>query len=488
MKKSFKTSIPVDWGIALKGFKSDGYLTLLLLGISVIFACSSLIVVNYYTIKSLSAIRAFINGESHYSKAQNDGSRNLLLYMSERDERFFKVYKQNLNISIGDSMALKGLYAGLGRDELIGNFIKGRNDPADADDMIWLLTNFREVSYFKKCLGYWSDANNKIRLMDLKVNGIRARIQQGTYTQEELVNDCKMINEWDNSISELYTVFSETLELASRSVRKLLIVSDFTMIFLIVGLTGTYSAITIRRLLDSAKALAIKNQVLIDTNSELDRFVYSASHELRTPITSLKGLVNIIKEEDDILTIRNYLNFIDQSLTQQDAIIREIINYSRNKRSDLLVQELLLSELINSAIHRFDNLSPVVIAYTQELLVDKIESDLIRLKIIFDNLLSNTMKFIDPDKSCHTVQIRSRLIGKQLEIEIQDNGIGIHTDFREKIFDMFYVTHHPNRGSGLGLYITKETVIKLGGTIKFVSEIGKGTCFTFCIPVNKYSL
>lgn len=488
MKNSVKSTLPVNWGIRLKDLKSEGYLTILLFGILVLFACSSLIIVNYYTIKSLSAIRAFINGESHYSKAQNDGSRNLLLYMSERDEKFYQVYKQNLNISIGDSLALKGLYAGLGRDEIIGNFIKGRNDPADADDMIWLLTNFREVSYFKKCLGYWSRANNKIRVLDLKVNGIRFRIQQGTYTREELVADSKMINDYDNSISELYTVFSETLELASRSVRKLLIICDFTMIFLIVGLIGAYSAITIRRLLVSAKALAKKNQTLIDTNAELDRFVYSASHELRTPITSLKGLVNIIKEEGDLLKIRHYLDFIDQSLKQQDAIIREIINYSRNKRTNLVVQELLLSDLIDSAINEFNYLSPVTIEYTKELLIDKIESDLVRLKIILNNLLSNAMKFIDPDKSRHTVHICSKLIDKQLEIKIQDNGIGIHPDFKEKIFDMFYVTLHPNRGSGLGLYITKETVIKLGGSIAFVSESGKGTCFTICIPVNNYSL
>lgn len=481
----FSNIMPVSWSGRLKNFKSNGFLILLVLGLSVTFACSSLILINYYTIKSLSAIRAFINGESQYSKAQKDGSRNLLLYMSERDEHFYQAYKQNLNINIGDSLALKGLYAGLEREELIGNFIKGRNDAADADDMIWLLRNFKEVSYMKKCVQYWLKANEVIRIMDRRVTVIHERIQKGFYSGQELVSDSKSINDWDNSISQLYTGFSETLGLASRSVRKLLIVCDFTFILLIVGFSGAYSATTISRLLFSAKALATKNQALIHTNTELDRLVYSASHELRAPITSLKGLVHIIKEETDLVAIRNYLDLVDKSLHQQDTIIREIINYSKNKRTELTAEKFLLNDLIDSAIDEFSYLSTSnQITYLRDIAVNEIISDAVRLKIILNNLISNAIKFIDTGKSVHTILIRSSCIGKELKIEIEDNGIGIQPDQKDKIFEMFYVTLHANRGTGLGLYITRETVEKLGGRIELTSVLGKGSCFGVYIPVN----
>lgn len=485
MKKNLPTLISAALKVSWKEFKANGFPILVALILSVIFACTSLIIVNYYTIKTLSALRAFINGESQYSKAQKDGSRNLVLYLHQHDEHFYNAYAKNLKINISDSLALKGLFEGRKRDILLDNFIKGNNNIDDADDMIWLLRNFSEVSFLKKCIAYWRDANHQIEKMDLKAQVMRQRILKGSYPPAQALADSRVINNWDNSLTQLESGFSDTLEFASRSIRQKLLIVDFTMIFLIVGATGIYSAIMIRRLFLSAKALASKNQILLETNTELDRFVYSASHDLRAPITSLKGLLQIIKEEDDVKQIRQYLEFMDQSLNQQDDFIREIINYSRNKRTNVTVEKVSLSKLIEATIkqHIFsDDLSDI--DFVKELAADEVYSDPLRLKIILNNLISNAIKFSDPDKYRQKISIRCHIHDNTLRIDVEDNGIGVLPDHTQKIFDMFYVTLHARRGSGLGLYITRETVNKLGGTIELTSEAGKGSCFSIFIPLT----
>lgn len=381
-------------------------------------------------------------------------------------------------------MALNGLFQGRPQAQLVDNFIIGNNNIEDADDMIWLLKNFSRVSFFKKCIYYWRDANNMIRIMDVRASHIRLQILKGSYTSQQAISDSKEINNWDNALTKIESGFSNTLEHASRSIRQKLLICDFTMILLIVGFTGAYSAITVKRLFFSAKSLAIKNQYLIDTNAELDRFVYSASHDLRAPITSLKGLVQIIKEEDDLEQIRHYLEYMDKSLEQQDEFIREIINYSRNKRTNLTIEKLELSKLIDSTINQHYYMSNLnEIEFYKELSVETIYSDSLRLKIILNNLVSNAIKFSDPLKFQQKISIHCGVVEENLKIQVQDNGIGIQPHQKDKIFDMFYVTLHEKRGSGLGLYITKETVSKLGGSIEVTSEVGQGSCFTLYIPL-----
>lgn len=484
MKNKISTFISSTAKVNWKAIKSNGFPILLALILLVIVSCTSLIIVNYYTIKTLSALRAFINGESQYSKAQKDGSRNLLLYLNQRDESFYHYYSENIKINIGDSLALNGFFQGRPLAQLTDNFIIGNNNIEDADDMIWLLKNFSGVSFFKKCIYHWRDANNMIRVMDIRASSIRQQVLKGNYTSQQAIADSKDINNWDNSLTKIESEFSDTLEHASRSIRQNLLICDFTMIFLIVGFTGAYSAITVKRLFFSAQALATKNQYLIDTNAELDRFVYSASHDLRAPITSLKGLVQIIKEEDDLQQIRHYLEYMDRSLNQQDEFIREIINYSRNKRTDLTLEKLKLSKLIDSTINQHYYMSNLnEIEFFKDLSVDTIYSDPLRLKIIFNNLVSNAIKFSDPSKFQQKISISCHVTDQMLKIEVEDNGIGIQPHQKDKIFDMFYVTLHENRGSGLGLYITKETVSKLGGRIEVASEVGEGSCFTLYIPL-----
>jgi signal transduction histidine kinase len=238
----------------------------------------------------------------------------------------------------------------------------------------------------------------------------------------------------------------------------------------------------VKRLLVSKKETEIKNENLIIVNSELDRFVYSASHDLRSPITSLKGLIEITALEDDVNQVRNYLEMMHQSLARQDQFISDIIDYSKNKRKEVIMEPVSLKELFNEAILQLMHIENASkIKFTQELEIDQIESDGLRLKIIINNLLSNAIKYADCSKQEMFITIKTYFSEGLNKIEVADNGIGIHDDHKDNIFDMYFGTNK-NKGSGLGLYIVKEAVENIKGDISVFSESTVGSKFIVTIP------
>ena len=237
-----------------------------------------------------------------------------------------------------------------------------------------------------------------------------------------------------------------------------------------------------KKLLQSTKEIELKNDNLTLVNKELDRFVYSASHDLRSPLTSLKGLVQIAKEEEDLEQVKYYFELMDQTISRQDQFIMDIIDYSRNKRVDKTLEAVNLNQLIDSIVQQYahnDNTKTIKIEKNLE--IDEIYCDALRLKIIFNNLISNAIKYSDPEKSEKKIEIKVFKENEVCKIEIEDNGLGINEDILPRIFEMFFGTNH-NIGSGLGLYITMEAVQVLGGTITASSKIKEGTIFTITLP------
>jgi signal transduction histidine kinase len=225
-----------------------------------------------------------------------------------------------------------------------------------------------------------------------------------------------------------------------------------------------------------------RNAELNKLNSELDRFVYSTSHDLRAPLASILGLVNLsrleAKNKDE------YINLIEKSVKKLDEFISEIIDYSRNSRLDLEPDVINFEVLANSAIED--------LAYLDN--ENKLEktvsvngsasfySDKTRIGIILNNLLSNAIKYYNPNEPTPAVNISITHTDKHATIRVTDNGIGIKDEHQENIFKMFFRGSERSKGSGLGLYIVKETVEKLGGTITVQSKISKGSTFEVVLP------
>ena len=239
-----------------------------------------------------------------------------------------------------------------------------------------------------------------------------------------------------------------------------------------------------RLVIRSEEKLMERNLELVKANEELDKFVYSASHDLRAPLSSVLGLVDISRRSGNPEEIGKYLELIKLRVHDLDAFIQEIIDYSRNARTaisrELIEMGPMLKEVM-AGLSFTENANRIQLKLLFDLSMI-LNQDRYRLRIIFNNLLSNTIKYQDKQKDSSFVNVGITKTGDVDVITVEDNGIGIKSEYLGKIFDMFYRASESSKGSGLGLYILRETVTRLGGTVKVESELGKGTVFRIELP------
>jgi len=286
------------------------------------------------------------------------------------------------------------------------------------------------------------------------------------------------INTITTELTQKERAFSNTLGNASRSIDMYLFSANIILTILIVGSLIAYVVIIINKLVKSEHELIKKNKDLTVINREMDTFVYSASHDLRSPITSLKGLVQITLHENKEPKVEKYLNLMNTVTDKLDTFIKEIIDFSRNKRTTVNNETLSLKNIIEESIAQNKYLPGARnILIEKEINVDTIYADALRMKIILNNVISNAIKYSDEQKNNKVIVIKTCRSGAYCIIEIEDNGIGISEEYHERIFDMFFVTENNQKGTGLGLYIVKETVEKLNGTISVESKKDIGTKF-----------
>ncbi|MFN0049830.1 MAG: sensor histidine kinase [Cytophagales bacterium] len=233
------------------------------------------------------------------------------------------------------------------------------------------------------------------------------------------------------------------------------------------------------------RQLKEQNEELQKINAELDRFVYSASHDLRAPLRSMLGLLQLFRIDAEEEKKEQYLKRMEKSINNLDKFVQDIINYSRNSRMELEIMPINLFDLINEIIEdiRYENPKtiPIYANYSKDFVLS---TDQKRVAIILSNLLSNALRYHHADIDNAFVKITAQDIDNQSVITIEDNGIGIGVEHLDKIFNMFYRAHDKKVGTGLGLYIVKETVRTLKGKIEVESKIGIGTKFTLFIPCN----
>lgn len=235
-----------------------------------------------------------------------------------------------------------------------------------------------------------------------------------------------------------------------------------------------------------AEEIDEKNKTLKKANAELDRFVYSTSHDLRAPLMSILGLIELVKEESDPSLKSNYLQLMEDRIQKLDIFIKDIIEYSRNSRADIFREEINLKELVNGVISNYqyqENASKVKFKVNigdHEV----IQSDKQRLGMILNNLVGNAIKYHNYSVGNPEINLQSKRQTGNILISVADNGPGIQESEQAKIFDMFYRGSHKSDGSGLGLYIAREISSKLNGDIMLNSTPGKGSEFTVVLPEN----
>jgi PAS domain S-box-containing protein len=258
-------------------------------------------------------------------------------------------------------------------------------------------------------------------------------------------------------------------------------VSDETMN--VIGVCVSMIDITERKQTDErfrSQFIEIENN-----NRELDKLVKVLSHDLRAPLNSVSGLISLAREEKNPQEFGNYLNMMEKSLRKLEAFTNDMIASLKN-RGSVVLSEVKPHDLVDEIIDelrfaadaggiRFENTIPedcVVL------------SDPSRLRIIFSNLISNAIRYHDPQKDEKHILIRCERTALSISFSVEDNGLGIAEEHQASIFETYYTIGNVAGSSGLGLSNVRDSVQKLRGSIVLDSMLGRGSIFTVSLPIN----
>lgn len=236
------------------------------------------------------------------------------------------------------------------------------------------------------------------------------------------------------------------------------------------------------------RLLKNNNKQLKKINKEMDKFVYSITHDLRAPLMSILGLLKLSKDENRQESLVDYFSLMEKSVLKLDEFIKDIIDYSRNTRTEVenepIEFESLVSETWNN-LQYMEEAGNVHFELRNELPEDfQFRSDARRLGIVLSNLLSNAVRYQNYNQERPEISIVIKYHGEKLRILVKDNGPGIPREYQDKVFEMFFRANQNKNGSGLGLYIVKDTVEKLKGEIELKSNPVQGSTFLLKFPIS----
>jgi signal transduction histidine kinase len=205
---------------------------------------------------------------------------------------------------------------------------------------------------------------------------------------------------------------------------------------------------------------------------------------LRAPLSSVLGLVNLAENNNNPEEVRKYLGMMKHRVHALEFFIKEITDFSRNSRVRVYREDINLSEL---ALSIWESLRYATEAQGIEFQLDfpsdlMVLTDKTRLQVVLSNLISNAIRYHDAGKELRYIRVKHHLTPQSFCISVEDNGQGIDPEYQKKIFDMFFRGNVSSQGSGLGLYIVKETLAKLSGSIQLESVPNSGSSFCIIIP------
>ncbi len=241
-----------------------------------------------------------------------------------------------------------------------------------------------------------------------------------------------------------------------------------------IGIYGVYVDITDRKKVE--EELTIRN-------AELDNFVYKVSHDLRAPLSSVLGLVNLARLPGNTDDPKDYIDIIGEKIAALDHFIGDVLSHSKNLKMEVTISKVDFGKIIDQTfedLSYLDGASEVI----RSVKIEGIDffSDHWRVSEIFRNLISNSIKYRQLSNVKPEINIRIHIDHLRADISFADNGIGIEEQQLNRVFEMFYRATEQSDGSGIGLYIVRNAVEKLGGQITVASRPLQGTRFNIILP------
>lgn len=232
------------------------------------------------------------------------------------------------------------------------------------------------------------------------------------------------------------------------------------------------------------KDLKEKNERLLKINSEMNQFVYSLSHELRGPLMSISSVSKLAKMENKDPSVKEYFDMIDSSTDKLDDYIFKIMDFYRATKIENKIIEInfsdIVEELLNSYKSKWDLDGVDVIVNVNQ--SGPFFTDDSKLRVILNNLLSNAYNYQKENNPEKAIWISVESDGNAASLVFEDNGIGIEEDSLGEVFNLFQRATQKSVGSGLGLYMVKESVTQLGGNIEIDSTVNQGTKVAILLP------
>ena len=451
------------------------------LTITVLIATVAISITHYYSVKILSSSRAYTNFESQYSKGEKDASRHLISYIYSHDEIDYLYYKTDISIPKGDSIALQALMAGKDTRFARLGFLMGGNHPDDLPKLIWFFQQFKNEPFFKSAIATWRQADVLVG----QLNTIGPVTYKAMHSREPI--DQKDLILQINTISDNLTIkqqnFSAMIGSTSRMVDHYVFLIDMATSIIILGCSALLAGIMLSKLHSSQKVIIDQNLALNNMNERINKFAYTLTHDLWAPISSMTGLVSVLEREKDINQIPSYTQMMRESLAVQDKYIHEVLDtiQNQNEKKDEVCN---LAEIVHDMISQNGYFAGgEKVKFLSELEVWELKCNIADIKVVFNNLISNAIKYADFSKPEQWIKVKSYRKDQQCIIEIEDNGLGIKPEQKGNIFNKFFKSGINKKSMGLGLYFTKQAIEEMNGTIAVKSLLGIGTSFIVSLPL-----
>ncbi|KDN56727.1 sensor histidine kinase [Flavobacterium seoulense] len=469
--------------------------------IVILTACSMLIVINFYTIKTLSATRAYVNGESRYSKGHNIATRNLINYLFTSNEEYWKNFELNLAIPLGDAEARNALIEELDTETIKQGFREGQNEEEDLNDMIWLFQNFRNFSFFKKAVSEWEsgDVLNK-QLYQIAVD-VKKRLNNNEIDYNEKIEILKELDEINKEISIKQDAFSESLGDGTREVKNYLLLANIFFTFIIIGSISFYYSAMLQKIIKSKQELNQQKEQLEAIINDLEKtkqdlsteiiqhkkIIGTISHDIRSPLKYIqliaKHLITSTKKSKDATTIK-YVDSIYKSSSQLYDFTKTLIEYSKIYIEDKDYDQKMFSvyDLIENKKIFFEDIA----ANNGTQIINKTDLNLssdinIRIiSIIIHNLLDNAVK----NTNSGIIEIGAHADSEKISYWVKDTGSGMSQDIIDYYTNLFK-DRDPEKlilsTYGIGLHLVLELLVILKGNISFSNPTNGGTTVTIDI-------
>ena len=481
-----------------------------------------------FAMQTLSAVRAFVNGEALWSKSQKNAVHNLEKYASSKNQQYYDAFLENMKVPMGDRLARMEMFMPEMRLDLVRQgLLDGKNHPDDVDPMIQLMRRFHFVPQLATALDSWREGDEKIvHLMSLAQN-LHAELQNPSSAQNtnQISDILDRIYALNNELTVIENQFSFKLGEASRWLENLLMM---VLIFAVVTVEATGLTLTIFFSRGLSRALRELNEVALKVGNgdfsqtipvrsrdELGRlaeainmmtsnlrqqiseketaehasqvknlFLANMSHEIRTPLNAILGFSDVLRTpelpEQDRL---KYLDIIKRTGTNLTTIINDIMDISKVEAEQLEIEKSvislpqLLSDLSILLQLRCEEKGIKLQIHKLNSVADFIFTDPLRLRQILMNIIGNAIKFTEQG----SIQVTYETQGKILLFKVKDSGIGITDEQRKNLFKPFSQGDDSIQrkfgGTGLGLTLSQRLAQMLGGDLGILETSHHGSTF-----------